>query len=102
MVTVGEEVLIEGFGFFPGDVFVEYSVDATPLSSVTVTADATGAFTTTITPAAGEEGLWTVEASDSSKGQCTDDHRLRGGWRARHSHADANASSHTDARSPGG
>ena len=72
MVTVGEEVLIEGFGFFPGDVLVEYSVDATPLSSVTVTADATGAFTTTITPAAGEEGLWTVDASDSSKGQCTD------------------------------
>ena len=71
VVTVGEEVLIEGFGFFPGDVFVEYSVDATPLSSVTVTADATGAFTTTITPQAGEEGLWTVEASDSSKGQCT-------------------------------
>ena len=27
VVTVGEEVLIEGFGFFPGDVFVEYSVD---------------------------------------------------------------------------
>ena len=72
VVTVGEEVLIEGFGFFPGDVLVEYSVDATPLSSVTVTADATGAFTTTITPAAGEEGLWTVDASDSSKGQCTD------------------------------
>ena len=72
VVTVGEEVLIEGFGFFPGDVLVEYSVDATPLSSVTVTADGTGAFTTTITPAAGEEGLWTVDASDSSKGQCTD------------------------------
>jgi hypothetical protein len=70
VVTVGEEVLIEGFGFFPGDVFVEYSVDATPLSSVTVTADVTGAFTTTITPAAGEEGLWTVEATDSSEGQC--------------------------------
>ncbi len=70
VVTVGEEVLIEGFGFFPGDVFVEYSVDGTPLSSVTVTADGTGAFTTTITPQAGEEGLWTVEASDSSKGHC--------------------------------
>lgn len=70
-VTVGEEVLIEGFDFFPGDVLVTYSADATLLSSVTVTADVTGAFTTTITPQAGEEGLWTVEATDSSKAQCT-------------------------------
>jgi hypothetical protein len=70
-VNVGEEVLIEGFDFFPGNVQVTYSVGATLLSSVIVVADGTGAFTTTITPQAGEEGLWSVEATDSSKAQCT-------------------------------
>jgi hypothetical protein len=63
-VPVGEEVLIEGFGFAAGDVEVSYSVDGTPLTTVTVTADAEGNFETTVTPQAGEEGLWSVEATD--------------------------------------
>lgn len=70
-VNVGEEVLIEGFDFAPGDVDVTYSVDGTPLSTVTVTADGAGMFETTVTPQAGEEGLWTVEATDAAKGPCT-------------------------------
>ena len=70
-VNVGEEVLIEGFNFLPGDVFVVYTADVTPLPPVTVTADAGGMFTTTVTPVAGQEGLWTVEASDASKASCT-------------------------------
>ena len=70
-VNVGEEVLIEGFDFAPGDVEITYSVDGTPLSTVTVTADGAGMFETTITPQAGEEGLWSVEATDSSKSSCT-------------------------------
>jgi hypothetical protein len=61
-VEVGEEVLIEGFGFPPGDVEVSYSSDGTFLRSVTVTADAGGLFETTVIPLAGEEGLWSVEA----------------------------------------
>ena len=63
-VNVGEEVLIEGFDFPAGDVFVVYSVAGTPLPPDTVTADGAGTFETTITPAAGQEGLWDVEASD--------------------------------------
>ena len=63
-VETGEEVLIEGFGFPAGDVDVTYSVDGTELDTVTVVADATGAFETTVTPQVGEEGLWTVTASD--------------------------------------
>jgi hypothetical protein len=64
-VQVGEEVLIEGFGF-PAllDVEITYSVDGAPIDTVTVTADATGSFETTVTPAAGEEGLWNVTATD--------------------------------------
>ena len=63
-VETGEEVLIEGFGFPPGDVEITYSVGGTPIDTVTVTADGTGAFETTVTPQVGEEGLWTVTASD--------------------------------------
>ncbi len=70
-VNVGEEVLIEGFDFAPGDVDITYSVDGTPLSTVTVTADGAGMFETTVTPQAGEEGLWTVEATDVAKVPCT-------------------------------
>jgi hypothetical protein len=70
-VNVGEEVLIEGFDFAPGDVEITYSVDGTPLSTVIVTADGAGTFETTITPQAGEEGLWSVEATDASKASCT-------------------------------
>jgi hypothetical protein len=61
-LEVGEEVLIEGFGFPPGDVEVSYSSEGVFLRSVTVTADATGFFETTVVPAEGEEGLWSVEA----------------------------------------
>jgi hypothetical protein len=63
-VPVGEEVLIEGFGFPAGDVEVSYSVDGTALTTETVTAEADGTFETTVTPQAGEEGLWSVEATD--------------------------------------
>lgn len=61
-VTVGEEVLVEGFGFPTGDVEVSFSSEGTFLRSVTATADATGFFEITDTPQPGEEGLWTVEA----------------------------------------
>jgi hypothetical protein len=69
-VEVGEEVLIEGFDFPAGDVTVSYSVEGTPLGDETVTADADGSFETTVTPQAGEEGLWTVTAVDAGE-QCT-------------------------------
>jgi hypothetical protein len=69
-VEVGEEVLIEGFDFPPGDVEVTYSVDAAPGGTETVTADASGFFETTVTPVSGEEGLWTVTATDVGD-QCT-------------------------------
>ena len=69
-VQVGEEVLIEGFDFPPGDVEVTYSVDAAPGGTETVTADASGLFETTVTPVPGEEGLWTVTATDVGD-QCT-------------------------------
>ena len=69
-VEVGEEVLIEGVDFPPGDVTVSYSVDGTALSDQTVSADASGFFETTVTPQAGEEGLWTVTATDVED-QCT-------------------------------
>ena len=101
VVTVGEEVLIEGFGFFPGDVLVEYSVDATPLSSVTVTADATGAFTRPSRLRPAKRACGPSMRPIPPRANAPHD-ELRGGWRARHSHADADASSHTDARSPGG
>lgn len=61
-VDVGEEVVIEGFDFPPGDVEVSYSVEGTPHSTVTVVADGDGMWSTTVTPQPGEEGLWTVEA----------------------------------------
>ena len=66
-VETGEEVLIEGFGFPEGDVDVTYSVDGTELDTVTVVADATGFFETTVTPQVGEEGLWTVTATDAQE-----------------------------------
>jgi hypothetical protein len=63
-VETGEEVLIEGSGFPPdADIEIEYSVDGTPLRTEMVTADATGFFETTVIPQPGEEGLWTVVAS---------------------------------------
>jgi hypothetical protein len=62
-VETGEEVLIEGTGFpFNTDVFITYLVGATVVDSETVTADGTGMFETAVTPQAGQEGLWTVEA----------------------------------------
>jgi hypothetical protein len=63
-VEVGEEVLIEGFGF-PATIDVElvYDVDGTPIGGETVTTDATGIFETTVTPQPGEEGTWTVTAT---------------------------------------
>lgn len=63
-VETGQEVLIEGFGF-PAmvDVDLVYSVDGTVIGGETVTADATGAFETTVTPLPGEEGTWSVLAS---------------------------------------
>jgi hypothetical protein len=71
-VEVGEEVLIEGFGF-PAtvDVALAYEVDGSPIGGETVTTDAGGQFETTVTPAAGEEGTWTVTAT-VTKG-CTAD-----------------------------
>jgi hypothetical protein len=69
-VEVGEEVLIEGFDFPPGDVEVTYSLDGMPGGTETVTADASGLFETTVTPVPGEEGLWTVTATDVGD-QCT-------------------------------
>jgi len=61
-LEVGEEVLIEGLDFPPGDVEISYSTDGVFLRSVTVTADVAGTFETTVTPMTGEEGLWSVEA----------------------------------------
>ena len=63
-VEVGEEVLIEGFGF-PGTVDVDlvYMVGATLIGGETVTTDGSGFFETTVTPLAGQEGTWTVTAS---------------------------------------
>lgn len=63
-VEVGEEVLIEGFGF-PGTVDVDlvYLVDATVIGGETVTTDGSGFFETTVTPLAGQEGTWTVTAT---------------------------------------
>ena len=61
-VEVGEEVLVEGFGFPPGDVEITYSVEGTDIGTETVTADGAGLFETTVIPQAGEEGLWTVTA----------------------------------------
>jgi hypothetical protein len=62
-VETGEEVLIEGTGFpFNASVEITYAVDATPIGSETVMADATGMFETSVIPLAGEEGLWTVTA----------------------------------------
>lgn len=69
-VDIGEEVLIEGFDFVPGNVEVSYSVDGTFLRSETVTADGSGLFETTATPAAGQDGLWAVEATDAGEA-CT-------------------------------
>jgi hypothetical protein len=66
-VEVGEEVLIEGFDFPEGDVTVSYSVEGTALGDETVTAEASGLFETTVTPQAGEEGLWTVMATDAGE-----------------------------------
>ena len=63
-VEVGEEVLIEGFGFpSTTDVDLVYDVDGTPIGGETVTTDASGLFGTTVTPAVGEEGTWTVTAT---------------------------------------
>jgi hypothetical protein len=62
-VETGEEVLIEGTGFpFNTNVDLTYSVDGTPIGSVTVMADAIGMFETSVTPQPGEEGTWTVTA----------------------------------------
>jgi hypothetical protein len=63
-VEVGEEVLIEGFGF-PATVDVDlvYDVDGTVVGGETVTTDGSGTFETSVTPAAGEEGTWTVTAT---------------------------------------
>jgi hypothetical protein len=63
-VEVGEEVLIEGFGF-PATVDVDlvYEVDGAPIGGETVTTDGSGFFETTVTPLAGQEGTWTVTAS---------------------------------------
>jgi hypothetical protein len=63
-VEVGEEVVIEGFGF-PATVSVDllYEVDGTSIGGETVMTDASGLFDTTVTPLAGEEGTWTVTAS---------------------------------------
>jgi hypothetical protein len=63
-VPVGEEVLIEGFGFPPGaEVELAYDVDGTPIGTDTVTADGGGLFETSVTPQPGDEGLWTVTAT---------------------------------------
>lgn len=63
-VPVGEEVLIEGFGFPPAaEVDLAYDVDGTPVGTDTVTADGAGLFDTSVTPQPGEEGLWTVTAT---------------------------------------
>jgi len=63
-VEVGEEVLIEGFGF-PAtiDVDLVYDVDGTAIGGETVTTDASGLFETTVIPQPGEEGTWTVTAT---------------------------------------
>ena len=72
-VEVGEEVLIEGFGF-PAllDVEITYAVEGAPIGTVTVTTDATGVFETTVTPTAAQVGLWTVTATDVED-ICTDE-----------------------------
>ena len=72
-VEVGEEVLIEGFGF-PAmlDVEITYAVEGAAIGTVTVTTDATGVFEATVTPTAAQVGLWTVTATDIED-ICTDD-----------------------------
>lgn len=69
-VETGEEVLIEGFEFPAGGVEVSFSSDGTFLRSVTVTADASGLFETTVVPAVGEGGTWSVEAVPATE-SCT-------------------------------
>ena len=69
-VNIGEEVLIEGFDFVPGTVDIIYSVNAVH-TNVTVTADGSGMFTTSVIPVAGQEGLWTVEVTDAGQAVCT-------------------------------
>lgn len=69
-VPIGEEVLIEGFGFPAGDVEVSYEVDGAAVATETVSADGAGTFETTVTPAAGQAGTWTVSAVDAGE-TCT-------------------------------
>lgn len=69
-VPIGEEVLIEGFGFPAGDVEVSYEVDGSPVAAETVSADGAGTFETAVTPAAGQAGTWTVTAADAGE-TCT-------------------------------
>jgi len=72
-VPVGEEVLIEGFGFPPGDVDLEYEVGGAVVGTDTASADGSGFFEVMVTPQPGQEGLWTVTATADIKGGCTAD-----------------------------
>jgi hypothetical protein len=64
-VEIGEEVLIEGFDF-PANADIELTiiVEGMFLRNVTVTTDGDGFFETTLVPALGESGLWSVESLD--------------------------------------
>ena len=73
-LEIGDVVSIEGFTFLPGDVVLAFSVDGVEVRTETVTAaDAfgnTGYFITDVTPQAGEDGLWSVVATEV-EGTCT-------------------------------
>jgi hypothetical protein len=64
-VEIGEEVLVEGFDFPPNaDIEITIIVEGMFLRNVIVTSDGGGFFETTLVPALGESGLWSVETLD--------------------------------------
>ena len=73
-LEIGDEVSIEGFNFIPGDVVLAFSVDGVELRTETVTAaDAfgnAGYFIVSVTPQAGEEGMWGVVGTEV-EGTCS-------------------------------
>ena len=62
-VETGEEVLIEGAGFRPVPRSRSRTRSTRHRSAEMVTADGTGFFETSVIPQPGEEGLWTIVAS---------------------------------------
>ena len=73
-LQIGDPVGIEGFNFALGEVVLVMSVDGVELRTTTVTAaDAfgnTGHFIMELTPQTGEDGLWSVVATEA-EGACS-------------------------------